>query len=290
MKQSILILLAILVLTSCIRDKVEDCPAAGYMVFTFHHEANEENYDEAIGNDVHLRIYRNNKLHSAGIIPYSQIKDGKEYRIKKEVTGEIDVVAWAALANEDFVAEIPAPSEDEMITGELLTMSPITRATVYSSIGQLYLGTFTHEEEDLTAETAFPVNMNDCIAQFTATIHNVPEYYEPGQTETVWLEIEGTKSQMDIRFTPKGEDAIVMVEFTEIENNEILKTSKHGLLPSAQDQYLAVRVYRGDELQGTIYTEIQSRPGDRIHLDISRTTIQITVNDWRVFETPGLSI
>jgi len=260
------------------------------MVFTFHHEANREDYDAAIGNDIHLRIYKNNYLNFAGIIPYDRIEGGKEYRLLKEATGEIDVVAWAVPANEDHIIDIPTPSQDESITGELLTVQPITRAIAYNSVGRLYLGTSTYEENDLASETKVPVLMNNCVAQFSATIHNVPEYYEPGQTETVWLEIAGTKSQMDIHFTPKGDDAVIMAEFTEKDDNGILNTNKHSLLPSADDQFLEVKVYRGDEYQGMIYTDIQSRPGDIIHLDIYRNTITITVNDWRVFEIPSLSI
>jgi len=281
-KQSVLVLLTALLCTSCLKDEVSDC--TGYIRLSFLYDESVEGFDNQIGNDVHLRIYRNNILQSVGVIPYASISGGQEYLIRKEVTGEIDIVAWAIPSNEDFVGEIPSVSEDRSKTGELLTMSPTTRGSLYRSTGLLYLGTMTHEETSLTGESAYRVGMRDCIAQFTAAIHNVPEYFMPGHEESVWLVVEGTKSEMDIDFNPRGEDAEVYAEFTELAENHVIRTDRQGLLPSGEDQYLVVRIYRGEDYLGRIVTDIQSRPGDVIHLDIYRDRVTIQVNDWRVFE------
>ncbi|MCC8134834.1 MAG: FimB/Mfa2 family fimbrial subunit [Tannerellaceae bacterium] len=288
MKQFILILVLAVTFTSCIKDEVNDC--TGYLRLSFLYDGTAEGYDERIGNDIHLRIYRNNILHSAGIIPYERIAGGQEYLVRKEVTGEIDIVAWAIPSGEDWVGEIPTIAEDYSKTGELLQMQPRSRSLSYHSIGLLYLGTMTHDETNLTEETAYPVLMNDCVAQFTAAIHHVPDHYIPGQEKNIWLTVHGTKSAMDIDFTPLGEDAIVYAAFTEKEEDGVIRTTRQGLLPSAEDQYLAVDIYRGDEYQGRIETDIQARPGDFIHLDIYRDRVTIYVNDWRVFETSGADI
>ncbi|MCD8260498.1 MAG: hypothetical protein LUD15_02565 [Bacteroides sp.] len=94
MKYPILLLLLALGLvgfSSCVKEEYEECP--GYLRFTFVHEGSTQEYDGKIGNDVYLRIYKDNVLYSAGRIPYDKIKGGKEYLVQKEFTGEVDVVA-----------------------------------------------------------------------------------------------------------------------------------------------------------------------------------------------------
>ncbi|MCD8041700.1 MAG: FimB/Mfa2 family fimbrial subunit [Tannerellaceae bacterium] len=279
MKQVTLILIMILALTSCIYVD-EECP--GYMKFTFQYDGTSEGYDETIGNDIHLRIYKDDVLYSTGIIPYENIKKGKEHRIRKDMTGEIDIVAWAVPTQEEFVGEIPTPSANQSKTDEVLAMKTSTRTTTYhESMGELYLGTFTHQEDNILTDTEYAISMGDCISQFTAAIHNMPELYTAGQEETVWLMVHGTKSEMDIQFNPQGEDAAVRTEFIEYTEG-IIKTDRHGLLPSAKDQYIKVDIYKGDEFRGTIKTQIQSIPGGRIHLDIYRSVVTISVDSWRI--------
>lgn len=260
----------------------KDC--AGYMCFTFLHDESAEGYDEEIAGDVHLRIYQDNVLYDSGIVSYAEIRGGREYRVRKEVTGEIDIVAWAVPSLSEFTEKIPEVSEDKERTGELLVMEPATRQGTYRSLGSLYLGTFTHDETSLTTETKYPISMKSCVAKFTATIHNVSELYEPGQQEEIYIIIHGSKAEMDVDLTPKGEDAPVAADFTEVLAPGIIKTKEHGLLPTAEGEYLSIEAYRDEEYHGRMTTDIRVRAGDIVHIDIYRHTVSVYINDWRVSE------
>ncbi|MCD8260499.1 MAG: hypothetical protein LUD15_02570 [Bacteroides sp.] len=186
------------------------------------------------------------------------------------------------------MADILTIAEDRSRTGELLAMKPLARSVAtYEPMGHLYLGTLTKEDTDIRKDISLPASMNVCIAQFTAAIHNIPEIYQPGQDEPVWMHVKGTKSEMNTEFNPRREDAVIIAEFTEKEErSQILRTTKHGLLASDQDQFISVDIYKGDVFQGTIRTDIQSKPRREIHLDIYRHSVTIHINGWRVFDVP----
>ncbi|MCC8153465.1 MAG: FimB/Mfa2 family fimbrial subunit [Tannerellaceae bacterium] len=285
MKQAILILILALTFTSCLKEGNDGCP--DYISLSFQSTKSGKTYDEVIGNDVHLRIYKDNVLHSAGIIPYEEIKGGKECRIRKEVTGDMDIIAWAIPAGEEFVGEIPEPAEDNSKRGEMLVMQANSRSEsdTYSSMGHLYLGTFNYYDTDISEAVRVDLPMQSCICQFTATLQGNPDIYTSGQEEKVWFEIYGTKSGMDLDFNPQGGDAIIPVDLHEYEDG-ILRTDMHGLLPSEDEQYISVKAYKGETHVFTVYTEYQSRPGDIIHIDVFSKSVTVYVNDWRIIDAP----
>ncbi|MCC8155336.1 MAG: FimB/Mfa2 family fimbrial subunit [Tannerellaceae bacterium] len=281
MKQAILILILALVCASCLKEGIDGCP--DYMSLSFQYNKSGKNYDEAIGNDIHLRIYKDNVLHSSGVISYEDIKGGKEYRIRKEVTGDMDIIAWAVPAGEEFIGEIPEPAPDKSKKGEMLMMQSTSRGGNFESMGYLYLGTYNYYDTDITEGVRIEVPMMDCICQFTATLQGNPDIYTSDQKEPVWFEIHGTKSGMDLEFNPLGDDAVVPAELNEDENG-ILRTQMHGLLPSDEGQLISVKAYKGDTHIFTVHTDHQSRPGDIIHLDVYGTTVVLYINDWRIMD------
>jgi len=137
-KRPILILITtILTLTACLQEGIEGCP--DYIRLTFVYEKAGKGYDEVIGNDVHLRLYKDGIIFLDRIIPYGEIAGEKEYVIKKQVTGEIDVVAWAVPAKEEFVASIPEVPQSGSKFQEKVTIQPRTRSRMYQSMGHLFL-------------------------------------------------------------------------------------------------------------------------------------------------------
>jgi len=267
----------ILTLTSCLQEGSNGCP--DFIRITFVHEGTTKGYDEVIGNDVDLRIYKNNIFYSRQIIPYEEIKGGNEYLIKKEFTGEVDIIAWAIPTREQLVGTIPDVPE----SGEKIAQRVTNR-----SIGHLYLGKVEYQDNDISQQVKVKLPMNDCIARFTAAFHTKTEELESEHPNApTRIDIHGTTTEMDINFTPTGEEAVINVPFVEKDKNGVLRTAKHALLPAAtENTFLTIKAYKEDIHLFTITTNHIAQPGDNIHVDIYSKHVNILINDWRIFDQP----
>jgi len=127
--------------------------------------------------------------------------------------------------------------------------------------------------------------MNECIAQFTATLHALPDSdVQEMDPQDLWFDLYGTKAEMDIHFKPVGEDAIIQIPFIGRDEKGALQTAMHGLLPSEQEEYLTVKAYKKGVHLFTLTTQHQSSPGDIIHIDVYSKHVILQINDWRVMD------
>lgn len=268
----------LLALTGCLEEGIDGCP--DNIRLTFLHGDSSERFDREIGNDVQLFLYQDDHLYSATRIPYEQIKGGKEFIMKKEVTGDMDIVAWAVPTGEENVEELPGLEKSATRSGQNIIMD--IENGYHKSLGHLYLGTVEYKDTDITKESVFNVSMINSICQFTATMN--PDESVKADNGIWTLQVTGIKSEMDLDLHPQGEDATVLAEMFLDSQTEILKTNMHGLLPSADDQYIAVNGYLDGELAFTVKTQHQAKPGEVIHLQVIRKSVVLSVNGWDIYD------
>ncbi len=280
MKKIILTCLIAWTLTGCLDEGMDGCPSVISMSFT-HNDSTQE-FDDKIGNDIHLQIYKDDILFSAIVVPFEEVKGGRELEIRKEFIGDVDIVAWAVPSVSSMPGQIPDYLEGESKSNKILQLSGATKSSNFEAMGDLFLGTVSYHDTDISRQTSYKVNFLNCICQFSVSVYD-SELFQPGG-ETPAIEIYGSKSEMNLDFDPLGQDAIITAGMTYDETNKALRTGKQGLLPSAEDQYLSFTAFKGDTPVFTVETNHQSKPGSVIEVEIIRGGVILTVDGWRVFD------
>jgi len=281
-KKITLLSIVLIALTGCLEEGIDGCPS--YLRLTFLHDNSAEEFDRIIGNDIHLMIYKDDVLESIRIIPYEEIADGREHRIRKTVSGTIDVVAWASPVSDPNVEPLPEYSVWDKKSSAVLQAKPATRAREYLSMGSIYLGVETFQDNDITREVVCPVSLINCISKVTVSVFSDEGFGGENAEENMRIELSGSKNGMDLNFQPIGEDAMISASLEYNDVKGCFESGQQGLLPSADDQYLTVHGYRGETLSFIVRTDLQARPGSVFNIEIYRKTVMIEVDGWRIYD------
>ncbi|MCD7935801.1 MAG: FimB/Mfa2 family fimbrial subunit [Tannerellaceae bacterium] len=282
MKKITLFLIGLLALTGCLEEGAGGCPS--YLRLTFLHDRSAEEFDRVIGNDIHLLLYNNDVLESVRVIPYEVIAGGKDYLIRKEYTGTIDIVAFASPVSEPVVEPLPEYGGLDKKSESTIQMRSASQAHEYQSMGSIYLGVESYEEKDITRETVCPVSLINCISKVSVSVYAGDEFLLSDSSAPPRIELSGCKSNMNLDFEPGGDDVTIPAGLEYNSEKGCFESGVQGMLPSAADQYLTVQGYRGDTPLFVVRTDLQARPGAVIHIEIYRKTVVIEVDGWRIYD------
>lgn len=248
MKNKILILLAVLTLSSCFNMNKDGCPADMHLTFSVEDPYEDGTYDSRLATDVMLYIFKDKRVVSKTLIPYENISNGKPHTIRKDQTtsGNLDIIAWAVPASGGDPTSIPQLSMGDNLSDVYRQLVPLSRAVsdCHPSMCMLHVARKTTREA-IDSETRHNLGLNysDCRVEVRVTDNNFI-LSQPGCDPKVM--IRGTMTRMDMDFKGCGDEAIV--------HNKLLcpsadsrnySTGRIGLMPSAEGQTLSVDISNG---------------------------------------------
>lgn len=238
MKRIFAIVITALLAFSCTKEGVHDgCP--GELALVFAHDGNVLGFDSEIGNDVLLRIYEDDEFHSARVIPYSQISGGQKYRILKDFSGKVDIVAWSlpsamtvTTAMEGLMAEGGRyPDAHFDISGcqtradNPLTLSPLSYP--------LYLGKVNLQGEDLMTNTTETVSLKDRTCKVNVQVNDA-EAFASRYSGKLGVGLEGTSCRISVNSYEACYDdertPEIMADF--VEESSRLTSGNMGVMPA----------------------------------------------------------
>lgn len=266
--------------TACLKEGDDGCPA--YLSLSFAHNNSTREFDSEIGNDVYLHIYGDDIYHGTKFVPYSSIKGGREIQLRKEWSGEMDLVAWAIPSGSMDHGLIPGCDDGERKSAKVVGLN-VKSGSVCHPMGDLFLGTI-RDTDPQDVGGSYRVSLTNCVCRVKVTVNGATHFFgsDPATADAT-LEIEGSKSQMTLDLTPCGDDAIVEGELTHKPSENSLTSDVMGLLPSADNQFLVVTAYRNGTPVFKVDTGEKSVPGATVNIEINMGVEAIIyVNGWRV--------
>lgn len=279
MKRILFFLLFGLLLSSCIREDRDDCPADLRLVFTFN--SNPTRFDDRIRNDILLHVYNEDLYYTELVIPYSEISGGREYRVKKTLTGNIGLVAWSVPSSDNDTGRIPACREGERMSEKCIRME-LNDDMSCQSMGGLFVGPHNYYDGDLRSENLQVIELQDAVCRVTVSILGFEDPAASRGTVPDAVEISGFKRGMTISGDPEGDDGTVSSELDYFAEDRAFKTGTIGLMPSGEDQFLQVTVSGDGGPLLRVSTDQRSVPGYNIDLVITKNFgVELYVNGWR---------
>lgn len=219
------------------------------------------NYDSRIGNSVSLYIFKDKVLTFSRVIPYEEIKEGREYVIRKTeaTSGNLDMVAWAVPAGGNN-ALIPVYAMGDKFEQQTVRLEAMTRADLYKPIlGDRFLSTVEAVEKiDRPSSHTFQMQYGMCRIRVNI-IDETGVFARPGAAPCVLL--DGVMSQMNLQKKGVGPEATVETALScESGDNINFSTGDFGVLPSADWQTVSVRIVCAGEVVATLTVPKENLP------------------------------
>ncbi|MCC8154696.1 MAG: FimB/Mfa2 family fimbrial subunit, partial [Tannerellaceae bacterium] len=236
-----------------------------------------EAFDRDIAGDLHLYIYKGEVTYADTVIPHAEFKNGKEITFTNLPAGQYSLVGWAASGEEEINSSAPEVSSGSKPENFRYSL-PVGHDEYHYPLSSLYSGNldFTIESEKNTTHT---IDLENALCRIHLTVHHIGEVLQKGGSiDNIWIELEGTHSDMDKDFHPQGEEAIVYHSLTYVSENDQLISGVIGTLPSSDSQRLTIKAYQNDKPFFEIQTDEKAVAGDVIYIDAGVSKVTITIN------------
>jgi hypothetical protein len=283
---------AISFLSSCslVDDELNNCPADMELSFRIDDLYEGGNFDERVGNDVLLYIFKDNVCVERIIVPYNEIAQGKRYVIRKseQISGNLQMVAWAVPGGRN-ANELPSWQIGAPLGSTDISLETLGNTGYYSAVSnRLYLGTLSVNEK-LSEPTSHSIGMNYSycrvevhVTEPTGSILNVPE----GAS----IHVLGSKAGMNMQLHGTGSNAIVVTKLDNPEKDGVrFTTGRFGIFPSAEGETISVEIFAGDARLATLNVPKENLPkGAEVggllvfEYTVNSGNFTLTVNGYRV--------
>lgn len=283
MKKAILIFIVTLLFTGCLEEEWDDCNSILWL--TFHHKDTPQGFDNTIGNDVHVYVYKNDKYHHTVVIPFEDIEGGQEYPLRKTFTGQLSIAAWAIPKSVSGGVIPDIKDQKEFSTSVIGHNTRGESSSLYDPMADLYLGTIDTYEHVLE-DAHHVVSMNNTVCK--ANIFVDPSIIEPYLSHgAVNVKISGIGRESTLLHKSSGEEISVYAGL--LKDSGEYTSDYVGLMPGYKDKNIILTVSCGDYDIFTVDTGLKSVPGDILTIRVSGTIVEIYLNGWKV-KTINLNI
>jgi hypothetical protein len=248
------------------------------------------NFDERIGNDILLYIFRDSVCVAKRIVPYSDIAQGKSYVIQKTelISGNLQMVAWGVPGGRS-ANDLPSWQIGDSLSSTDIFLEAIGNTGYYAAINnRLHLGTLSVNEK-VYEPTSYSIGMNYCycrveahVTERSGSILNVP-----GGAR---VHVLGSMSGMNMQLLGTGKDAIVTTSLDNPSNDKIhFTTGRFGIFPSAEGKTISIEIYAGNARVATLNVPRENMPKGAeaggllvFEYTINSDSFTLTVNGYRV--------
>jgi hypothetical protein len=246
---------------SLIDDDLDKCPAN--MLVSFHiddrHEAGD--FDERIGNDVLLYIFKDSVCTAKMIVPYGEIAQGKKYAIRKteQISGNLQMVAWAVPANGDATI-LPSWQIGAPLASTDIFLDPVGNMGHFAPVNkELYIGTLS-VVENIKESTSHSIGMNYSYCRVEVHVKD-PSGSLLSVPQGASIRVLGSMSGMSMQLQGTGKNAIVATGLKNPESDKIhFTTGRFGVYPSAKDNTISIEIYAGDTRLVTLNVPRENLP------------------------------
>lgn len=262
MKNKILILLALALLTSCFDQDMDGCPEDMHLTFSIEDAYEPEDFDRRLANDAMLYIFKDKRVVSDTLIPYNLISGGKEFVIRKDdkLSGNLDLLVWAVPVGRDHTL-IPKHSIGDNIDDIYLELKTITPAEkdFYPTPCLLHIARLTiNEPVDKQTWHELKLNYSECRMEVKVT-DNDNYLSQPGADPQV--SVYGTMSQMDMNLEGVGNAADVHAKLIcPLSDNINFTTGRFGVMPSQDNRTVSVDISDGASALVTLTVPTSALP------------------------------
>ncbi|MCD8176773.1 MAG: FimB/Mfa2 family fimbrial subunit [Tannerellaceae bacterium] len=269
------LLIGTLLFNGCIFQDPEDCE--GTICFEFRYKNNQELFDQVIASDIYFHLYHEEIVKTMLVLPFDIIKGGRTYGIRKEQTGEMEVIAWAVPATETISGEIPQAANGSRKEEAKIEIQPI-QGGLYKPLDFLHRGSARWTETELTGNTGITVSLTPAVSRLRVILYDEGTYTpenSPG------IEVAGLQKELTIDLEPTGADIVIDGSLHLAYEENQWHTGWICLPPSAAGKTLSVKVIPAGQTGFTVYTTYESVAGDDIVLEIKGKLVRFFVNGWR---------
>lgn len=298
-----ILLAAVLMLSSCIKDELDACAGLLHIYFSYIYGQTNQFYTTA-ETDVHLNYYykESGEKYRETVIDRSSISIDQPYIKEKqrEDRDSITLVAWTHDDRVEYVDDAITP----MGTGYVHLKETTPGSGICNPVDDLLYGqTSFHagdhvERRDVTIPfvravcrvriTMIPQTVQNGDADIDYNGHSTYAPVVVPHADDYTFHLMGTRNKIDYNNITSGEAIILQPKAYYDENDGNVKTPWFGAF-SSMEEYLKVNVYIKKEQVATFDCapiELASTPGDYIDLVIDgkyiRPQMSIRVNGWRL--------
>lgn len=298
-----ILLAAVLMLSSCIKDELDACAGLLHIYFSYIYGQTNQFYTTA-ETDVHLNYYykESGEKYRETVIDRSSISIDRPYIKEKqrEDRDSITLVAWTHDDRVEYVDDAITP----MGTGYVHLKEITPGSGICNPVDDLLYGqTSFHagehvERRDVTIPfvravcrvriTMIPQTVQNGDADIDYNTHSTYAPVVVPHADDYTFHLMGTRNKIDYNNITSGEEIILQPKAYYDEKDGNVKTPWFGAF-SSMEEYLKVNVYIKKEQVATFDCapiELASTPGDYIDLVIDgkyiRPQMSIRVNGWRL--------
>lgn len=298
-----ILLAALLMLSSCIKDELDACAGLLHIYFSYIYGQTNQFYTTA-ETDVHLNYYykESGEKYRETVIDRSSISIDRPYIKEKqrEDRDSITLIAWTHDDRVEYVDDAITP----MGTGYVHLKEITPGSGICNPVDDLLYGqaSFHAGEHVERRDVTIPFVRAVCRVRITmipqtvqsrhaGTNTNGQSTYAPvivPHPDDYTFHLMGTRNKIDYNNITSGEEIILQPKAYYDEKDGNVKTPWFGAF-SSMEEYLKVNVYIKDAPVATFDCapiELASTPGDYIDLVIDgkyiRPQMSIRVNGWRV--------
>lgn len=260
-------------------------PCDVYINLTFHHDNSTEGFDEMIGNDVHVHLYKDDSLCRTFRVPYADIRGGRKFRIRKTFDGGFTIAAWAVPkdGNENM---IPLAGEHPYFSTATIGHKNMARSETLhcSSLDDLFLGVVKENSNDTPPDAHYAVSMKNTLCKVSVFVD--PVLFEESSVQgDPNIHIRGTAQGETLEMESHGEEVCVRTTLDQKTSDGMITANAVGVMPAYNNQYVSVTAKSGDVAVFSVETGELSGPGKEITILVKGLTAEIKVNGWRVKTT-----
>lgn len=292
-----ILLLAMLTLSSCVRDDIEACAGTMHLYFSYIYGGTNR-FFETVATDTYINFYKADRRYRELKVGNDEIGLTSPYRFLKtmEDTGEIEIVSWTHDDALDYVDTPETPlGEGYVKLKEMTAGSGICRPVndllygrvVVDAGPRLQGGDFTIPYVRAvcrTRITMIPPTVEDNGTPFGRASGTII----PSGPEDYVFHLNGTRSGVDYNNNANGDEVVLQPKCYFDENSSNITTHWFGSF-SSEGKFLNVDVNIGDEEVAHFDCEpisLASVPGNFVDLVIDgryvKPIMEVRVNGWKL--------